>query len=53
MPPVIVLVVPFIHPALAGAALATGLIPVLIHLINRRRHRRVSWAAMSFLLKEI
>ncbi|MFQ5461450.1 MAG: VWA domain-containing protein [Phycisphaerae bacterium] len=41
--------VPFVHPALATAALATGLIPVVIHLINRRRYRRVRWAAMLFL----
>ncbi|SHJ93951.1 N-terminal double-transmembrane domain-containing protein [Rubritalea squalenifaciens DSM 18772] len=26
-------------------------IPVIIHLLNRRRHRTVKWAAMSFLLK--
>ncbi len=41
---------PFVHPELAGAALATGLIPVLIHFLNRRRSVRVPWAAMSFLL---
>ncbi len=41
--------IPFIHPALATAAVATGLIPVVIHLINRRRYRRVRWAAMLFL----
>ena len=26
-------------------------IPVIIHLLNRRRHRTVKWAAMQFLLK--
>lgn len=26
-------------------------IPVIIHLLNRRRHRTVKWAAMSFLLR--
>lgn len=26
-------------------------IPILIHLLNRRRHRTVKWAAMEFLLK--
>jgi len=41
---------PFIHPGIAGIALLTGLIPVLVHLINRRRFVRVPWAAMSFLL---
>ena len=38
------------HPSLAVAGLAAGLIPLVIHLINRRRHRRVAWAAMAFLL---
>ncbi len=41
---------PFVHPGLAAIALGTGLIPVLVHLINRRRYARVPWAAMSFLL---
>lgn len=26
-------------------------IPIIIHLLNRRRHRTVKWAAMSFILK--
>jgi len=26
-------------------------IPIIIHLLNRRRHRTVKWAAMDFLLK--
>lgn len=41
---------PFVHPAIAAAAAGTALLPILIHLINRRRYRRVEWAAMSFLL---
>jgi uncharacterized membrane protein len=41
---------PFVHPAIAAAAAGTALVPILIHLINRRRYRRVEWAAMSFLL---
>ncbi|RJP38292.1 MAG: VWA domain-containing protein [Phycisphaerales bacterium] len=40
----------FVHPALASAAAGLGLVPIIIHLLNRRRHRRVPWAAMSFLL---
>ncbi|MGB0714731.1 MAG: BatA domain-containing protein [Phycisphaerae bacterium] len=40
---------PVVHPGLALAALATGLLPIIIHLLNRRRHRRVPWAAMRFL----
>ena len=41
---------PFVHPAFAYAGLAAGVIPILVHLINRRRHKRVKWAAMAFLL---
>lgn len=40
----------FVHPGLAVGALCAGLLPLVIHLINRRRHRRVPWAAMRFLL---
>ncbi len=32
-------------------ALFAAAIPVIIHLLNRRRHRTVKWAAMSFILK--
>jgi hypothetical protein len=39
----------FIHPALLWGLLIAG-VPVLIHLINLFRHRRVAWAAMEFLL---
>jgi len=39
----------FVHPALLWGLLIVGL-PVLIHLINMFRHRRVEWAAMEFLL---
>ncbi len=31
--------------------LAAASVPVLIHLINRRRHKTIQWAAMQFLLK--
>ena len=34
---------------LAGAALVSS--PIIIHLINRMRFRRIRWAAMEFLLK--
>ncbi len=43
-------VFPFVHPGLAAAALAMGLIPILVHLVNRRRYVRLPWAAMKFLL---
>jgi hypothetical protein len=45
---------PFLHPALFWTlglpTLGVVAIPVLIHLINMMRHRRVPWAAMEFLL---
>src|SRR5713226_9794134 len=41
----------FLHPwyMVAGGALVSA--PILIHLINRMRFRRIRWAAMEFLLK--
>src|SRR5881227_1111831 len=41
----------FLNPytMVAGAALVSS--PIVIHLINRMRYRRVRWAAMEFLLK--
>src|SRR5262245_52009913 len=39
----------FVHPLLAwGMALAA--IPFLIHILNRRRHKPLPWAAMRFVL---
>ena len=40
----------FIHESLLWWGLPLAGLPVLIHLINLMRHRRVSWAAMEFLL---
>ncbi|MCR9245579.1 MAG: BatA domain-containing protein [bacterium] len=40
----------FFNPALlAGAALFA--VPLIIHLLNRQRHKRRQWAAMEFLLR--
>src|SRR5260370_26331300 len=41
----------FLHPwyMAAGGALISS--PILIHLINRMRFKRIRWAAMEFLLK--
>src|SRR6266513_4457734 len=41
----------FIHHCymVAGAALISA--PIIIHLINRMRFKRLRWAAMEFLLK--
>jgi hypothetical protein len=40
----------FLHAPIAWAALALAAIPIIIHLINRQRLRRLDWAAMEFLL---
>ena len=40
----------FIHQALTWGFLI-AIVPLLIHLINVLRHRRVQWAAMDFLLQ--
>ena len=40
----------FVHPGiLAGFGLAS--LPIIIHLLNRRRFKVMEWAAMEFLLK--
>jgi len=42
----------FLAPAVAfGAALAAA--PIIIHLLNRRRYKRIPWAAMAFLLEAV
>ena len=40
----------FFHPALVASGAALLALPVIIHLINRLRFRRVRFAAMEFLL---
>lgn len=37
----------FLHPLLAFGVLAAA-VPVIIHLLNRRRHKPMDWAAMRF-----
>jgi hypothetical protein len=39
----------FLSPGLAWFAMA-GAIPIIIHLLNRQRYKRMRWAAMDFLL---
>src|SRR6266545_1655750 len=41
----------FLNPLTIIAGSALVLTPIIIHLINRIRFRRVKWAAMEFLLK--
>src|SRR3954468_11269837 len=40
----------FLYPLPIGIAAGLVALPVLIHLINLMRHRKVQWAAMEFLL---
>lgn len=40
----------FLNPLLLWGLL-TAAVPVAIHLLNRRRHKTIPWAAMQFLLK--
>ncbi len=37
----------FMHPALAFGALL-AVVPLIIHLLNRRRHKPLAWGAMRF-----
>lgn len=39
----------FVHPGILAAAAILMTLPVIIHLINRRRYRREAWAATMFL----
>lgn len=41
----------FVNPILFWSGLAAVALPILIHLLNKRRFRRVDWAAMDFLLQ--
>lgn len=41
----------FVTPLLFWSGLIAVTLPILIHLLNRRRFRRVDWAAMDFLLQ--
>lgn len=41
----------FVNPGFVAAGAALVSLPIIIHLINRLRYKRVRWAAMEFLLK--
>ena len=43
----------FLNGGLAWSALALISIPIIIHLLNRRRFRKIDWAAMEFLLQAL
>jgi hypothetical protein len=51
MTPSSVLGFSLLSPAFAIAGLALAGVPILIHLLNRRRYKTVEWAAMDFLLR--
>ncbi len=48
--PVIMAALPFVTPWIFGAGAMATAIPIVIHLLNRRRFRVRPWAAMAFLL---
>src|SRR5256885_12635774 len=41
----------FVTPAFFVAGLALASIPIIIHIVNRRRYKTIQWAAMEFLLR--
>ena len=44
---------PFLHPLIFTLGAIGISVPILIHILNRRRHKVVKWAAMEFLLAAI
>jgi len=44
---------PFVHPLIFWIGAGAVSVPILIHLLNRRRFRLLDWAAMRFLLESI
>src|SRR5688500_10054996 len=41
----------FVSPWFVGAGAALASIPIIIHILNRRRFKTVRWAAMEYLLQ--
>src|SRR5213596_2744344 len=41
----------FLNPGFLFIGLALIAVPIIIHLINRMRFKRIRWAAMEFLIK--
>jgi Mg-chelatase subunit ChlD len=48
-----ILAIGFVTPAFMAAGALLVSIPIIIHLLNRRRYRTVEWAAMEFLLRAL
>src|SRR4051812_46299118 len=40
----------FLAPSLLAIGALLTAIPIIIHILNRRRHKTVEWAAMKYLL---
>ena len=51
-PPLLILALGFANPLILWG-LAAASLPILLHLLNRRRYREESWAAMRFLLAAV
>ena len=47
----VIIAIGFVTPAFFVAGLALASIPIIIHILNRRRYKTVQWAAMEFLLR--
>src|SRR3982751_3472592 len=47
----LILAVGFVTWAFVGAGALAMSIPIVIHILNRRRFKTVTWAAMEFLLR--
>lgn len=47
----VTLALTFAAPWIAWTGVAGAAVPIIIHLLNRRRYRLVEWAAMRFLLE--
>src|SRR5262245_51903301 len=46
-----ILALAFISPAFFAAGILLASVPIIIHILNRRRFKIVNWAAMEFLLR--
>src|SRR5438045_9100998 len=48
-----IIAIAFITPAFFAAGLLLASVPIIIHILNRRRFKTVNWAAMEFLLRAL
>src|SRR4051794_29273257 len=45
-----ILAASFVTPGFVAAGILLAALPIIIHLLNRRRYKIVNWAAMEYLL---